>query len=148
MAKATPDAEQLVRDYVEMVNGREYSKIPDLVSESFVMHDPAAPAEEVPGPEREVHGPEGFETFIRGVVTGFPDFQVNVVNMLSSHDLVMYEAELTMTHEGEFDGIPPTGREVECREMCSYRIADGKIQEHRVYFDMQEAFEQLGLTDD
>lgn len=109
MAKATPDAEQLVRDYVEMVNEREYSKIPDLVSESFVMHDPAAPAEEVPGPEREVHRPEGFETFIRGIVAGFPDFQVNVVNMLSSDDLVMYEAELTMTHGGGVRRDPSDG---------------------------------------
>ncbi|WP_440008889.1 ester cyclase [Halomicrococcus sp. SG-WS-1] len=148
MAKATPDAEQLVRDYVEMWNEQEYSKIPDLVSESFVMHDPAAPAEGVPGPEREVHGPDGLEAFMRGVMAGFPAFQIDILDMLSSDDLVMYEAELTMTHEGEFDGIPPTGKELESREMSKYRIADGKIQEHRVYFDMQEAFEQLGVTGD
>ena len=148
MAEATPEAEQLVREYVEMWNEQEYSKIPDLVSESFVMHDPAAPADEVPGPEREVHGPEGLETFIRGVTAGFPDFRVSVLDMLSDGDLVMYEAEIAMTHEGEFDGVPPTGQEIESREMSKYRIEDGKIQEHRVYFDLQEMFEQLGIADD
>jgi predicted ester cyclase len=55
----------------------------------------------------------------------------------------MYDATLTMTHEGEFDGIPPTGREVEVREMAKYHVADGKIQEYRVCFDQQAVFEQL-----
>lgn len=70
MAEATPEAEHLVKDYVEMWNDQEYSKIPDLVAESFVMYDPAAPAEGVAGPEREVHGPDGLEQFMRS----WPDF--------------------------------------------------------------------------
>lgn len=32
--------------------------------------------------------------------------------------------------------------------MEKLRIADGRLQEHRVYFDQQEVFEQLGLTED
>ncbi|SEO92914.1 conserved hypothetical protein, steroid delta-isomerase-related [Halogranum amylolyticum] len=148
MAEATPRAEQLVREYVEIWNERAYSKIPDVVSESFVMSDPAAPEEGVPGPAREVHGPDGLEAFVRGVVDGFPDFRVTVGDLLSSDDLVMYEAEITMTHEGEFGGIPPTGRAVEVGEMSTFRVVDGKIQEHRAYFDQQEIYEQLGLTED
>jgi steroid delta-isomerase-like uncharacterized protein len=148
MAEARTESEQVVRDYVEIWNKQEYSKIPDLVSESFVMYDPAAPEEGVPGPEGEVHGPDGLEAFMRGVVAGFPDFHVTILDMLSSDNLVMYEGEITMTHEGEFDGIPPTGREVNIREMSKYRVEDGKIQEHRVYFDQQEVFQQLGLTEE
>lgn len=81
-------------------------------------------------------------------MAGFPDFQVTILDMVSRDELVMYEAELTMTHEGEFDGIPPTGREIKNREMSKLRIADGTLQEHRVYFDMQAVFEQLGLEND
>ena len=146
MVQATQEAEKLVRDYLAVWNKREYSKIPDIVSESFRMHDPAAPAEGVPGPEREVHGPEGLEAFIREVVTAFPEFQVTIIDMLAGDDLVMCEAEMTMTQEGEFGGIPPTGKKVENREMSVFRIMDGKVHEHRVYFDMQEALEQLGVT--
>lgn len=148
MAEATTEAEQLVNAYVDVWNEQDYARIPDLVSESFVMHDPAAPEEGVPGPAGEVHGPDGLEAFIRGVIAGFPDFHVTVLDSLSSDELVMYEGEITMTHEGEFDGIPPTGRTVEIREMSKYRVANGKIQEHHVYFDQQDIFEQLGLTDD
>jgi steroid delta-isomerase-like uncharacterized protein len=144
----TTEPEQLVKAYVDVWNEQDYSTIPDVVSESFVLYDPAAPEEGVPGPKREVHGPDGLELFIRGVVTRFPDFHVNIIDVLSSGDLVMYEGKITMTHEGEFDGIPPTGQEVEIRTMSTYRIEDGEIQEHRVYFNQQEVFEQLGLAEE
>lgn len=140
MTDTTSDAEELVTTYIDEVwNNQDYGKIPQFVSESFVMHDPAAP-------EGVVRGPDGLEEFVRTVVTGFPDFQVSVSEMLSNDDRVMYEGKITMTHEGEFDGLPPTGQHVEVREMSLYHIENGLIQEHRVYFDQQEVTEQLGLT--
>lgn len=147
MAEATADAERIVREYVELWNERAYDEIPNVVSDSFVMYDPAAPAE-LPGPDGEVHGREGLEEFIREVIAAFPDFRVTILDMVSDGDLVMYEGEVSMTHEGEFDGIPPTGRNATFREMATYRVADGTVREHRSYFDQQGIFEQLGLTEE
>lgn len=140
MAQATTEAEQLATAYVEAWNTQDYSAISDIVSESVVVHNPTAPG-------GVVRGRDSLEAFMQEVVAGFPDFQVSILEILASDDQVMYEAELTMTHEGEFEGIPPTGREVAVREMANCDIADGRIQEYRVYFDQQEVFEQLGLTD-
>ena len=141
MARATRDAEGTVRAYVDVWNERDYSKIPEVVSESVSVYNPTAPG-------GEVHGRDGLEAFMRGVVAGFPDFHVVVHDVVSNDDLVMYDATLTMTHEGEFDGIPPTGREVEVPEMAKYHVADDKVREYRVCFDQQAVFEQLGLTDE
>jgi steroid delta-isomerase-like uncharacterized protein len=141
MARATRDAEGTVRAYVDVWNERDYSKIPEVVSESISVYNPTAPG-------GEVHGRDGLEAFMRGVVAGFPDFHVTVHDVVSNDDLVMYDATLTMTHEGEFDGIPPTGREVEVSEMAKYHVADDKVREYRVCFDQQAVFEQLGLTDE
>lgn len=141
MARATRDAEGTVRAYVDVWNERDYSKIPEVVSESISVYNPTAPG-------GEVHGRDGLEAFMRGVVAGFPDFHVAVHDVVSNDDLVMYDATLTMTHEGEFDGIPPTGREVEVPEMAKYHVADDKVREYRVCFDQQAVFEQLGLTDE
>ena len=138
MTEPTTDAERLAMDLIDVWNERQYARIPDVVSESFVMHDPAAPG-------GAVHGADGLETFIRGVVSGFPDFHVSVSDMLSGDDLVMYEATITMTHEGEFDGIPPTGRAVEIGEMSTVRIGDDGVDIHSTYFDQQDVLEQLGL---
>jgi steroid delta-isomerase-like uncharacterized protein len=141
MARATRDAEGTVRAYVDVWNERDYSKIPEVVSESISVYNPTAPG-------GEVHGRDGLEAFMRGVVAGFPDFHVTVHDVVSNDDLVMYDATLTMTHEGEFDGIPPTGREVEVPEMAKYHVVDDKVREYRVCFDQQAVFEQLGLTDE
>jgi steroid delta-isomerase-like uncharacterized protein len=141
MARATRDAEGTVRAYVDVWNERDYSKIPEVVSESISVYNPTAPG-------GEVHGRDGLEAFMRGVVAGFPDFHVTVHDVVSNDDLVMYDATLTMTHEGEFDGIPPTEREVEVSEMAKYHVADDKVREYRVCFDQQAVFEQLGLTDE
>ena len=141
MARATRDAEGTVRAYVDVWNERDYSKIPEVVSESISVYNPTAPG-------GEVHGRDGLEAFMRGVVAGFPDFHVTVHDVVSNDDLVMYDATLTMTHEGEFDGILPTEREVEVSEMAKYHVADDKVREYRVCFDQQAVFEQLGLTDE
>lgn len=80
--------------------------------------------------------------------TGFPDLQAEVIDLLSDGELVMCDTRLSGTHEGEFDGVPATGREAEIRAMEKYRIADGSDREHRVYFDRQEFLEQLGVMED
>lgn len=140
MAQATTESEQLVEGYIEAWNDQDYSAIRDLVSESVVVRNPSAP-------EGVVRGRDELEAFMRGVLAGFPDFHVSVLEMFAGDNRAMYEAELTMTHEGEFDGLPPTGREIEIQELATCQIAGDRIQEYRVYFDQQEVFEQLGLTE-
>lgn len=140
MAQSTTQSERLVKQYVEAWNEQDFAAIPGLVSDSVTVKNPTAP-------EGVVHGHDGLEAFMRGVVAGFPDFHVTVLEVLAEENWVMYEAELTMTHEGEFEGVPPTGREVRVPEMANYHVADGRIQEYRVYFDQQEIFEQLGLSE-
>jgi steroid delta-isomerase-like uncharacterized protein len=141
MTEATEEAEQLVNAYLSMWEQQEYSKIPDLVSESFEMHGPFTP-------EEGIRGRDGLEEWMREVTSGFPDFRTDVLDVLSSDDLVMCEVTVSGTHEGEFDGVPPTGREVEIRAMEKFDVADGTVREHRVYFDQQEMLEQLGLADE
>jgi hypothetical protein len=79
MTETTPDVEQLINDYVDVWNEQEYSKIPDIVSESFVMDDPAA-SEDISGSGGEVHGPDGLGMLIRGVVAGFPALPVTILD--------------------------------------------------------------------
>lgn len=139
-----PDA--LARRYLNCWNQREYAAISELVSEDFVMYDPTAPGDAVSGPKGEVHGPAGLESFIRGVVTGFPDFYVAVLDMVADGALVMYDGRLSMTHEGDFFGIPPTGNRADVRYMGLIRVEDDQVVEHRVYPPMLDIAEQLGFT--
>ena len=142
----TSPAETLTKDLLEIWNNRLYSEIPGVVSESFVMYDPVAPEDDVTGPKWEVHGPDGLEEFIREVVLGFPDFHVEILEMSANEDVAMYEGIITLTHTGTYYWIPPTNQEATFRYMGITRIEDGKVDEHRVYFDLQVVVEQLGLA--
>jgi steroid delta-isomerase-like uncharacterized protein len=143
MTDASSDAERTVTEYFRVWNDRDYSLIPEVVSESFVMYDPWAIGGDVPGPWGEVHGREGLEPFVRSVVDGFPDFHVEVLQMLSDGETVMYTGRVSGTHEGTFVGFPPTGRRLEFRYMGVLRVVDGEVEEHRVYPPLEEIIVQL-----
>lgn len=126
--------DHLMSEYVDIWNEEDYSKLPDVVAESVTVHDPGAP-------EGEVRGRDALEAFLRELRTGFPDFEVTIDDTLASDDIIMSEWTFTGTHNGEFNGIPPTEREINLRGMDKTLITDGKIQEHRIYYNLQEMFE-------
>lgn len=135
--EAPTGVEQLISDYEDLLNG-DFSKL-DVLSESYTLHGPTAPEE---GLDRD-----GLEELVRENLKGFPDGQFSVDEMLASEEVVMSDWTITGTHEGEFNGIPPTGREVEYKTMSKQRIENGKIQEEWGYLDPQEILSQLGVTD-
>lgn len=139
MAEATTAAEQLVREYVDAWNERDFQRFADLLAESFTFTSPTAGT---------VHGRENCEAYADAVVTGFSDFQVIVQEIVAEETLVMTESILVGTHDGEYEGIPPTHEEIELRDMAKFVVEDGKIQEERLYFDSQELFDQLGLLEE
>jgi steroid delta-isomerase-like uncharacterized protein len=126
--------ESLVNDWYAMFNG-DLSKL-DVLAESVEINDPLA----------ELHGREEVEAFIQEMRTAFPDIHLTWDEMLSDDDTVMVEWTITGTHEDEFNGIPPTGNEVEQQGMEKLLIADNKVQEAHIYFDTQEMLSQLGVT--
>jgi steroid delta-isomerase-like uncharacterized protein len=99
-------------------------------------------------PEGELHGREAFGAYLREVRSAFPDWHVVADDMLAGDGIVMKEWTVTGTHEGEYKGVPPTGREIEFKRMARDVITDGKVEGHRLYYDPQEIPEQLGFTED
>ena len=131
--------EQLVNDYIDLWNG-DFSKR-EVVAESATLSDPGLP-------EGEIHGRGAVEAFIRKLRTGFPDFHVTIDEHLTSDETVMAEWTATGTHDGEFNGMPPTGREMELKGMDTIVVSDEKVLEHRIYYDVQDLLEQLGVGEE
>lgn len=52
---------------------------------------------------------------------------------------------MTMTHLGDYLGVPATGKALTLRVMDFYRCAHGKIKENWVCLDYVELFEQMGV---
>jgi steroid delta-isomerase-like uncharacterized protein len=139
MTDALPDVEQLMNDYVDLANG-DYSKL-DVLSESYRLHGPGLP-------EEGVQGREAYRDYLQTVHEAFPDLEYAITDMLASDELVMTEWTITGTHEGEWQGIQPTGRTMEIHTMAKEVIEDGQIQEEWSYLDLNELMAQLGVTDE
>lgn len=140
------DPEAVANAYVRMWNERDDEAIPRLVSEQFVMYDPAIPAKGVSGQKGEAHGRDGLRQFMTLLTTAFPDFEISILDLVTDEAIAMYEVQLTMTHTGPLGGLPPTGRRVSLRGVSILRLNDGLVDEHVFHTNMTEANEQLGLT--
>lgn len=98
----------VVRDYyARVINGRDL----DAVDQFFV-------------DERLV---EGVRSGCFRYFEAFPDMHVSLDELIAEGDRVFLRSTLTGTHDGEYKGIPATGRHVatECAEV--FRVADGKF---------------------
>ena len=140
MTQATSDVERCVNDWVGIWNTGAYERLADVLDESATVYDPGAPG-------GVLEGRDEFEAHLRDLRTGFPDFTIRIEEMHSGDGVVVTEWTVTATHEGEFNGIPATNREIELRGMSKTSIRDGEIVEDRIYHDFHAFLKQLGLTD-
>ena len=97
MGESTVEAEQRVRGYGDVWNERNYTKIPEFLSERSGLYDPAVPAHVGLGPAGEAHGPAGLEAFTKWLDAGFPDVQITILELLASDAVVMDEVRFTGT---------------------------------------------------
>ena len=65
--------------------------------------------------------------------------------MIAEGDKVVARVRWTGTHQGEFQGIAPTGKQVTLRAITIYRIAGRKIVEVWEEADILGMMQQLGV---
>jgi len=129
------------RIYDELWNERKLEVADEVIAaEGYVNYDTGlspVPAD-----------PEHMKQTVRMVTAGFPDNHHEVEDVIAENDRVIARVTLTGTHEGEFMGMPPTGKKIEVNEIHIYRLHDGKAIEHRVGRDGLGAMRQLGAIPD
>ncbi len=70
------------------------------------------------------------EAVTRGCLTyfdAFPDLHISLDELIEEGDRVFVRSTFTGTHDGEYKGIAPTGRNVAADSAEVYRLAEGKI---------------------
>jgi steroid delta-isomerase-like uncharacterized protein len=90
-------------------------------------------------------GPDGENQVLTMFRSAFPDGQVTLEDILAEGDRVAVRLTFSGTHQGEFMGIPPTGRSFTIVGMNVFRIEDGKIAENWPQLDMLGLMQQLGI---
>ena len=124
----------LVQQFVdEFWNRGKLNAADELMTRETVIHEPVAGT------------PEDLKAVATAMRTAFPDWHSTVEEMLVEGDRVAERWTGRGTHQGEFQGIPPTGKQVVVPGVVFYRIADGKIAEFRGQFDRLSLMQQLGV---
>jgi len=83
--------------------------------------------------------------FVKLLWAAFPDIRWDIAEMIASGDSVMARFMVRGTHEGEYQGLPPTGNIFEMGGVWTARIKDGKLVEVREEADVLGWMQQLGM---
>ena len=126
----------VLRRWIEAYNERDLEAEADVLAPDYVAHVPAAP-----GP---LEGLEAWRRFSGSFAEAFPDLRLTVEDIMAEGDMVAARVAFRGTHRGEFQGIPPTDKEVAFTAIEVNRVRDGKVEEHWVELDLLGLMQQLG----
>jgi steroid delta-isomerase-like uncharacterized protein len=90
-------------------------------------------------------GVDASKQFFAMLFQAFPDLRVEVHDVIGEGDLVAARVSFTGTHQGEFLGIPATGRQARTDGVDFIRMQDGRQAEHWGGPDMGSLLQQLGV---
>jgi steroid delta-isomerase-like uncharacterized protein len=119
----------------ETINRKNLRAIDEMVAENFTEHVP------FPG---QPPGREGLKLVIGGFLKAFPDIRWTVEEEIAEGDKVVSRFTWTGTHQGEFLGVPATGRKVTVWGVVIDVVRDGKFAESRIIMDTLGLMQQLG----
>ncbi len=76
----------------------------------------------------------------------FPDFTMEIVDLIAEGDRVVGHFRCSGTHRGEWNGIPSTGKHFQdIDEIYIFRVRDGKLTEFIAVEDNLTRLRQLGF---
>ncbi|MGE0028181.1 MAG: ester cyclase [Thermoleophilia bacterium] len=127
-----------MRAVFERINAGDIDGFGALMAPDFVEH------EELPGfaPDRD-----GVVAFFKMFTAAFPDLRMNPDAILVDGDTAVARVTATGTHQGEFMGVPATGRPIDVQVIDIIRfLPDGMAAEHWGVFDALGLMQQIGAV--
>ena len=109
----------------------------ELVAPDVLIHMPLAT--EAPRPH------EAFRQLWAMLLRGLPDLHLTIEDLIAEGDKVVMRASVTGTHQGEYMGLPPTGKWITYNEIFIWRLAGGRITEMWGVVDVFAQLKQLGV---
>ena len=132
--------QQLVDRHYAEINGNDFSDVGELFSPDVVTQAPGT---------APLTGIEPFVAYGQAFLRAFPDGRIHGDRYLESGDRIVVEGRFTGTNTGPLQTpageLPPTGRAMVLPFADVFRVADGRITEHRIYYDTLGLMAQLGL---
>jgi steroid delta-isomerase-like uncharacterized protein len=123
------------RWFAEGINQGNLDSLGDLFTRDVTAHEPFG----------EFHGiDEGPKRSVEALRSAFPDFHITVEERVADGDRVAVRWSATGTHDGDFMGIPPTGKKISLNAIYIYRFENARIAEVWASPDALGLLQQLG----
>jgi steroid delta-isomerase-like uncharacterized protein len=129
--------EAIAREYMESFNRRDWVKIRSLLGDQYSYTG---------GDGQRMDGPEAGIAVAQMFAGAMSDAKITIKTIHVSGDIAITEFIGSGTHDGDFMGIPASGRKVTMPVCDVIEVKDGKIVAEREYMDMAHMFQQMGAT--
>ena len=93
----------------------------------------------------DIEGIDDFKAYYNNYLTGFSDAEFNIVDVFGQGNKIVKHWNFKGTHDGDFFGIPPTGKKIDLIGTTLVLMKDGKILQEQDFFDNYSLLSQLGL---
>ena len=128
----------IVRRWIEEGwNKGNLAVIDQVYAPNYVQHEPA------PAP---VTSSEALKQYVGAYKTAFPDLHFTIEDMIAEGDRVVVRQTFRGTHQGDFMGIAPTGKQVTMTEIEIFRVVNGKGVENWTSSDDLGLLQQLSVV--
>ena len=134
------DIQRLVDSVIQLWNTGNADVAKQLYSDDALRSDP--------NQSEPTRGSREIARYVAEVRAGYPDFKLEINDKVFEANRLVTHWTCTGTHNGEFQGIPATGKRINIRGLALARIENGKVAEEHVYFDRLTMLEQLGVAPD
>lgn len=92
----------------------------------------------------EATGAERLKEVFERLHRAFPDLRITTEALIAEGDKVVARNTVSGTHQGEYMGLPPTGKSITYNEIFIVRFAAGRITETWGVVDVLSQLRQLG----
>jgi steroid delta-isomerase-like uncharacterized protein len=131
------DMKALTRRFYDEVFGKgDMAALDELVDDDLIEHEELAG---IPGSK------EGLIEFVKQLRAGIPDITCDIHAMVAEGDEVWAHVTMRGTHQGEFLGIPATGKSIAVETIDRIRVRNDKAVEHWGVTDTFGMMQQLGV---
>lgn len=114
------DHKATMKRFETMINTADSSLAKELVADDAAFYTPASPT--------PLYGGEGYLSVVHWMRKGFSDVQWKIEEMVAEGNIVAVRWTLTGTNDGEFMGIPATGKHISTSVMNFYYFNnEGKV---------------------
>src|SRR5688572_5869471 len=124
------------RVFEEVFNQGRMDVVDQLTASEFVVHRGG----------QSLRGREPNKAYVSALRRGFPDLKFTIEELVAEGDLVVTRWSASGTHEGTFQGVPPTGRRFNVSGIDIDRVEGGKAVECWAVMDELGLMQQLGLV--